>query len=151
MAHPQAARAGSLVVILLVRHGRAGNRGGSGGDDSLRPLDGKGRRQAAALAELLAAYPVTRILTSPYVRCAQTVEPLAQRLGVAAEQRSELGEGTPPGPVRDLLASLDGSTAVVCTHGDIIADLIGPAREAKKGSVWVLDGPGLEPVDYLKT
>jgi phosphohistidine phosphatase SixA len=138
-------------VILLVRHGRAGKRGGSGGDDSLRPLDGKGRRQAATLADILAAYPVTRVLTSPYLRCVQTVEPLALRLGIAAEQRGELAEGTPPGPVRDLLSALQGATAVVCTHGDIIAELIGPGREAKKGSVWVLDGAGLDPVEYLKT
>jgi len=137
-------------VILLVRHGRAGKRGAGGGDDSLRPLDDKGRRQAAALADMLAAYPVTRVLTSPFVRCAQTVEPLARRLGIAAEERGELAEGTPPGPVRDLLASLDGATAVVCTHGDIIAELIGPGREAKKGSVWVLEGAQLDPVEYLK-
>jgi phosphohistidine phosphatase SixA len=138
-------------VILLVRHGRAGKRGGSSVDDSLRPLDGKGRRQAATLADMLAAYPVTRVLTSPYTRCVQTVEPLALRLNLAPERREELAEGTPPGPVRDLLASLDGGAAVVCTHGDIIAELIGPGREAKKGSVWVLDGAGLDPVEYLKT
>ena len=150
MADTEAARARSLVVILLVRHGRAGKRGAGGGDDSLRPLDDKGRRQAAALADMLAAYPVTRVLTSPFVRCAQTVEPLARRLGIAAEERGELAEGTPPGPVRDLLASLDGATAVVCTHGDIIAELIGPGREAKKGSVWVLEGAQLDPVEYLK-
>ena len=149
MAHARAARARGLVVILLVRHGRAGKRGESGGDDSLRPLDGRGRRQAATLAELLAAYPVTRVLTSPYLRCAQTIEPLALRLGIAAELREELAEGMPPGPVRDLLTSLDGRTAVACTHGDVIAELIGPGREAKKGSVWVLEGPRLDPVEYL--
>lgn len=138
-------------MILLVRHGRAGKRGQSGGDDSMRPLDTKGRSQAAALPDLLAAYPVTRVLTSPYIRCVQTVDPLARRLGVEIEQRLELAEGTPPRPVRDLLASLAGETAAVCTHGDIIAELIGPGREAKKGSVWVLDGPALDPVEYLKS
>ncbi|HEX2586689.1 MAG TPA: phosphoglycerate mutase family protein, partial [Gaiellales bacterium] len=116
-----------------------------------RPLDKKGRKQAKRLVDVLAGARIDRIVSSPYLRCVQTVEPLALRLGIAAEQRGELAEGTPPGPVRDLLAALDGATAVVCTHGDIIAELIGPGREAKKGSVWVLDGAGLDPVEYLKT
>ena len=136
-------------MILLVRHGRAGKRGQSGVDDSVRPLDGRGRRQAAALPDLLAAYPVERVLTSPYTRCVQTVEPLAQLLGVEIEQRGELAEGTPVASVRDLLASLNGQTVAACTHGDIIAELIGPGREAKKGSVWVLADAGLVPVEYL--
>jgi phosphohistidine phosphatase SixA len=137
-------------VILLVRHGRAGRRGASGGDDRLRPLDGKGRRQAARLPDLLSGYPIRRVLSSPFTRCVQTVEPLAARLGVAVEQRDHLGEGTGPEDVRALLASLD-ETAVACTHGDVIAALVGPGREAKKGSVWVLDGHGLAPVRYLTT
>ena len=134
-------------MILLVRHGRAGKRG-QVGEDSLRPLDGRGRRQAAALPDLLAAYPVARVLTSPYTRCVQTVEPLAQRLGLEVEQHAELAEGATLGAVRDLLTSLDGQTVAACTHGDIIAELIGPGREAKKGSVWVLDA-ALAPVEYL--
>jgi phosphohistidine phosphatase SixA len=135
-------------VILLVRHGRAGKRG-QNTKDRLRPLDGKGRRQAAALPDMLAAHPVSRVLTSPYTRCVETIEPLAARLGIEIEQRDELAEGTPPATVRDLLGSLDGETAAVCTHGDIIAELLGPGREAKKGSVWVLEGAGLSPVEYL--
>ena len=137
-------------MILLVRHAHAGKRGKFGGDDSLRPLDGRGRKQAAALPDLLAAYPVARVLTSRYTRCMQTVEPLALRLGVEMEQRPELGEGTPVAEVRELLTSLEGQTVAACTHGDIIAELIGPGREARKGSVWVLDGAGLDPVQYLR-
>jgi 8-oxo-dGTP diphosphatase len=136
-------------VILLVRHGRAGKRGQSAGDDRLRPLDGKGRRQAARLPDMLAAYPLTRILSSPYTRCIETVEPLSGRLGVPVEQRDELAEGASVLIVRDLLTSLADATVAACTHGDVIAELIGPGREAKKGSVWVLDGAGLSPVEYL--
>jgi 8-oxo-dGTP diphosphatase len=136
-------------VILLVRHGRAGKRGHSS-DDRLRPLDDKGRRQAARLPDLLTPYAVARVLSSPFTRCLQTVEPLAARLGVAVEQCDALGEGTPADVARDLLASI-GETAVACTHGDVIAALIGPGREAKKGSVWVLDGTGLAPIEYMKS
>ena len=55
-------------MILLIRHGRAGKRSAWAGDDSLRPLDTKGRRQAAALPALLAGFGIERILSSPYRR-----------------------------------------------------------------------------------
>ena len=36
------------MIVLLVRHARAGDRSEWEGDDRLRPLDKKGRRQAKA-------------------------------------------------------------------------------------------------------
>jgi phosphohistidine phosphatase SixA len=144
-------RPGSLVVMLVVRHGRAGKRGQAGGDDSGRRLDGRGRRQALALSELLAGYPVDRILSSPYARCLETVGPLASRLDLELEPRGELAEGASAAAVRGLIAELGRSGAVLCTHGDVIAELIGPGRKAGKGSVWVLDGDDLRPVEYLET
>ena len=62
------------------------------GDDRLRPLDERGRRQAEALVDALAAFPITRIFSSPYDRCVQTVEPLAAQRGLPVELREELGE-----------------------------------------------------------
>jgi 8-oxo-(d)GTP phosphatase len=135
------------MAILLVRHGRAGKRG-THADDTVRPLDKKGRKQAKRLAEMLSGRPVNRILSSPYTRCVQTVEPLAERLGIEIEPREELAEGAPPSAVEALVESLkdaDGDV-VLCTHGDVIANLIGVDRPARKGSVWILDP---EPVDYV--
>jgi 8-oxo-dGTP diphosphatase len=135
-------------VILLLRHARAGRSGQAGPDDSLRPLDEKGRRQARALPELLAAYEIRRILTSPFARCLETVEPLSAALGIAVEQRAELAEGAGDEADR-LVTSLDDG-ALVCTHGDVIARLIGSGRRAHKGSVWLLQPYTLEPVEYLR-
>jgi 8-oxo-dGTP diphosphatase len=42
------------VTLVLVRHGSAGDADTWEGDDRLRPLDGKGRKQAARLVEVLA-------------------------------------------------------------------------------------------------
>jgi phosphohistidine phosphatase SixA len=137
-------------VILLVRHGRAGRRGSAGADDSLRPLDEKGRRQAAALAAALSERPLERIISSPFVRCVETIEPLARAAGLTIELRDELAEGASAGDARGLIAEVNGQEAALCSHGDVIAELIGHHRQAKKGSVWLLDPENdLTPVGYL--
>lgn len=139
------------MAILLLRHATAGSRSRWKGVDELRPLDKRGRRQAERLVESLADYRTTRVVTSPYVRCVQTVEPLAARLQLRVEARDELGEGTGPAAVRALLEELREETPVVCTHGDVILGLIGRERVAKKGSTWILepDGAGFAPAVYL--
>ena len=92
------------MIGVFVRHARAGDREKWEGDDRLRPLDRKGRRQAEGLVELLAEYPIERLLSSPYLRCVQSFEPLAQARGLEIEQVAELGEGSSarggPAPAR---------------------------------------------------
>lgn len=137
------------MTVLLLRHAVAGH-GTDAPDDHLRPLDERGRRQADRLPDALAGYDVQRVLTSPYVRCRQTVEPLAGSLGLPIEERPELAEGSTAEDVLDLVRSLDGETAVLCTHGDVVSEVLG--EESKKGSTWVLevgqDG-SLERRDYI--
>ena len=137
-------------MILLIRHGRAGKRSAWAGEDSLRPLDARGRKQAAALPRLLAGFGIERILSSPYRRCAETVEPLAADLHLDVEQRAELAEGADAADVRRLLNEVGRTTVALCTHGDVIAGLIGAERKAEKGSVWVLEAAHLSPVQYLR-
>jgi 8-oxo-dGTP diphosphatase len=137
------------MTVLLLRHAVAGH-GTDAPDDHLRPLDERGRRQADRLRDALAGYDVQHVLTSPYVRCRQTVEPLAGSLGLPIEERPELAEGSTAEDVLDLVRSLDGETAVLCTHGDVVSEVLG--EESKKGSTWVLevgqDG-SLERRDYI--
>src|SRR5581483_1953225 len=125
--------------VLLVRHARAGDRAGWAGDDRLRPLDRRGRRQAEALAPLLAERGVTRLLSSPYVRCVQTFVPAAAALGLELERTDALAEGARGEDVLRLLRSVEGGVPALSTHGDVIAELLGPDAEAKKGSFWELD------------
>lgn len=137
--------------ILLLRHGTAGDRKKWKGDDKLRPLDERGRLQALELAELLSPYPIKRILSSPHVRCVQTVLPLAGRLGLQIETVEELAEGATADEVRRLMDSLSGELSLLCTHGDVIEAVLGPGVLNKKGGVWVFknkDG-SLEPAGYL--
>jgi 8-oxo-(d)GTP phosphatase len=124
------------MSVLLVRHAAAG-KSTSAPDDHLRPLDKRGRAQADGLLDALAPYGVRRILTSPYVRCRQTVEPLSRALGLPIEDVSELVEGSTAEDVLRLVKSLDAETVVLCTHGDVVHELLG--EESKKGSTWVLE------------
>jgi Histidine phosphatase superfamily (branch 1) len=125
---------------LLVRHADAGDRRAWSGPDELRPLDRSGRRQAAALAELLAPLAPRRIVSSPAVRCRETVEPLAAALGLPVEESDALAEGAPRDPVRALLAAADRPALSV--HGDLFPDLLGGRTCRKAGAVVVrVDGP----------
>jgi 8-oxo-(d)GTP phosphatase len=125
------------MLAVLVRHGTAGDRAKWDGDDRLRPLDDRGRRQAAALPAALADVPVRRILTSPYVRCVQTVEPLGAALGIEVEETPALAEGVARADVMPLIATT-GAGTVLCTHGDVCHELVG-RRRTPKGSAWVID------------
>jgi 8-oxo-dGTP diphosphatase len=120
------------VTSVLLRHASAGDRGDWHGDDRLRPLDARGRRQAATLVELLGPIDVRRVVSSPYVRCVATVEPLAAALGLPLEVDDRLAEGSGRA-ARELLQE-DG--VVACTHGDIVEDVLG--RGLKKGAGVVL-------------
>jgi phosphohistidine phosphatase SixA len=120
------------MSVIVLRHASAGDRTEWHGDDRLRPLDKRGRKQAERLREVLLAHDVRRVLSSPYLRCTQTVAPL----GLDIETDDRLAEGASPEGTLDLLADLDG--AVACTHGDVIEGLLG--RSLRKGGAVVLDG-----------
>ena len=122
--------------MLLIRHARAGERAEWEGDDRLRPLDDRGWQQAEKLVELLAEFPVERILSSPYDRCVQTVEPLARARGLAIELREELGEELQDGDGMKLVRSLLGDDVAACCHGGL-SDILAGERQ-KKGEVFVL-------------
>ena len=133
-------------TFYLVRHGAAGERGAWEGDDRLRPLSGKGRRQAAGLVEILSTRGIEAIFSSPYVRCVQTVQPLADATGLEIVEHPALAEGEGGKASRDLLRELIGTNAVLCSHGDVIPAAmewminkgmaLKSAFDCKKGSTW---------------
>jgi broad specificity phosphatase PhoE len=137
------------MTILLVRHGRAGKAKEWHGDDRLRPLDERGRGQAEGLVDLLGGYDPTVILSSGALRCVQTVEPLAGALGKGVGEKDELAEGAAADDVLSLASRLPDDVVVLCTHGDVIQEVLG--EESAKGSTWVLrlQGAELTRVEYL--
>jgi phosphohistidine phosphatase SixA len=138
-------------MLYLVRHAKAGSRRNWKGEDRLRPLSPAGQRQARALATQLVGRGVKSLISSPYVRCIETLQPTAHAIGAPVTTEECLGEGRSYVEVLELMASLpDG--AVLCSHGDVIPDTIAAlerrgceftsAPEWRKASVWVLDRNG---------
>jgi 8-oxo-dGTP diphosphatase len=125
------------VSLLLIRHASAGDRDEWVGDDRRRPLDKKGRKQADRLVELLAAYRVDRLLSSPADRCVQTVEPDARTRGLTVEIREELAEENQGTEGAELVRSLSHEAAAVSCHGGLSEVLVGEGQ--KKGEAIVLE------------
>lgn len=138
--------------LYIVRHAHAGSRSRWNGDDRLRPLSEKGRRQTAVITQLLADAGVQRLLSSPFVRCIETLRPAAAQVGVTLDSDPRLAEGAGYEGAWPLLNDVlvSGETAAVCSHGDVIpAMLRGLAADGvafhepllwPKASVWVVTG-----------
>ena len=93
-----------MSQLYLVRHAKAGERRLWKGDDIDRPLSKKGWKQAELVSKRLAKLDPELVCSSPYVRCVQTLEPLATRLGTTVEIDQRLCEDEPVAPVLELLA-----------------------------------------------
>ncbi|MGZ8607389.1 MAG: NUDIX hydrolase [Actinomycetota bacterium] len=142
-------RVAGEATAYLVRHGKSGARSAWTEDDRLRPLSKAGRRQADALVTAFRGLDVERVVSSPYVRCVQTVRPLALDRGLPVETSDALAEGAAPEQALALLEEAVRTPTVFCAHGDIVpavvlhlaergAELEGE-RDWKKGSVWALE------------
>ncbi|OZC66649.1 phosphoglycerate mutase [Rhodococcus sp. 06-462-5] len=82
------------MTVILLRHGRStSNTAGTlAGRSAGVELDDRGREQAQAVADRLGDLPVAEIVRSPLLRCEQTVEPLAAKLGLAPVVEDRLVE-----------------------------------------------------------
>ncbi|MET3803840.1 8-oxo-dGTP diphosphatase [Nakamurella sp. UYEF19] len=149
-----------LTGVLLVRHARAGHRESFEGNDTDRPLDAKGRKQAQALVSHLMPFGPGSVHSAPVERCLATVAPLARALGVTVEMEPLLAEDAyrddPAGARRRLveLATAQsipptGSSAPVASSGILVAGRPGGAgppaagpRSGKDGGVAPFTGGG---------
>ena len=148
-------------MLYLVRHGDAGDKRAWRGDDRDRPLSETGRREAAGLVALLRGHPVGAIVSSPALRCSQTVQPLAaaRRLPVQLDQLLEVDHDTDRVLARLFASGRDD--VVWCTHGELIGVLLERLRRGgapisrqaawPKGSVWLLElaGGAVRAASYL--
>ena len=140
------------MLLLLVRHGYAGSKQHWRGDDRLRPLTQRGLAQAEALQHLLAPFAPKRIVSSPYVRCVQTVTPLSKELGLHIERTKRLvpSAGTSAESYVRRVSRDESGTVVLCTHGEVVhalqeelpksfSQLFDGGVPREKGSVWILE------------
>ncbi|SDP46134.1 8-oxo-dGTP diphosphatase [Pedococcus dokdonensis] len=127
----RADNAGTLTTwpLALVRHARAVGRGSWHDDDQLRPLDAVGRARAEALSGLLAAYGIRRLVSSPSLRCTDTLRPYAAQLGAALRTKDGLSEegyaAEPARAARHLERLVErGTPAALCSHGPVLPELL---------------------------
>lgn len=134
-------------LIHAVRHAHAGDPAAWTLADALRPLSERGCGQAERLVGHLGVSPAA-IYSSPSVRCVATVVPLALAHQLQIETLAELAEGSTAAAMLERVGAVGRSPVVVCTHGDVLAGLLGlllsagihlPSTRAEKGSTWTVE------------
>ncbi|NVN53962.1 bifunctional NUDIX hydrolase/histidine phosphatase family protein [Mycolicibacterium hippocampi] len=144
-------------TVMIVRHATAGSRTRYKGDDRQRPLDKHGRAQAESLVGQLLSFGAGELFAADRVRCQQTLDPLAEELGVEIRSEPALTEeayadNRKAGRQRILEIADATTNPVICTQGKVIPDLIAWWCESdgvrpdksrnRKGSTWVLSLAG---------
>jgi 8-oxo-dGTP diphosphatase len=132
-------------ALAVLRHGKARSRKAWRKDDRKRPLLVAGTAQARAAVPLLAAYGVSRVVTSSSTRCADTVAPYAELSGWPVTSTDGLSEED--ATAESVLEVVDDrmhadEDAVLCTHRPVLPavyDAIGiPAESQPTGSLVVV-------------
>jgi 8-oxo-dGTP diphosphatase len=154
------------VPLILVRHASAGDKDDWAGDDLQRPLDDEGAQDALRLAGLLACFaPSARVISSPALRCVETMRPYAAGFGGCVEAEAALAVPGRAGDFsltrtdsgetlrqlfRDLVAA--GRPTVVCLHRENLptalaaacsalgapSPVMDPDQSLPKGGFWVV-------------
>jgi 8-oxo-(d)GTP phosphatase len=151
-------------LVLFVRHAYAGERGDWPAPDSVRPLDDTGQTQAKTLADLLALFQPTRLVSASPRRCVQTLAPLAKLVDLPIEVESvfdETAHERDPAAAATRLPTLArlSPVTVVCSQGLVIKETMpritgrGTVTEyaTPKATGWVLpySAGGLLAVDRV--
>ncbi|GAB3582022.1 NUDIX hydrolase [Calidifontibacter terrae] len=127
--------------LLIVRHADAVARSEWDCDDRTRPLSQAGATRAEEVAGLLAAYAPTRLITSPAVRCTDTIGPYAAAAGIAPSLKfaiSEEGFAQDPRKVVRRMAKVfeAAEPTVLCSHRPLLPTmLLQAAGHAVPGSL----------------
>ncbi len=133
-------------VRLLVRHADAGSRRMWTGRDGWRQLSPRGREQALDLVTRLDGTPIRHVLSSPSLRCRQTVTPIARKLGVRVESCPLLRVDAEPGALARYLRRPETRYALLCTHRETLLALF--ALYAAGGPRYI---DGIVPMDMAAT
>ncbi|MCL4449467.1 MAG: histidine phosphatase family protein [Actinobacteria bacterium] len=136
------------MKVYLVRHALAVDQFVFKGDDERRPLTEKGKTQAQGLVALLDNIKFRSLLSSPALRCIETLEPLAKYKGAKIDIQPLLGLSAQPDDTLGYLVTLKHNV-VACSHGENILGILeflfsqkvaGVDKvRARKGSVWLLE------------
>ncbi len=136
------------MTLYIVRHAKAGKRSEWDGPDTLRPLSDKGWEQAQAIAKKLIELKPIALISSPAVRCMQTLEPLSEAMKIKIVADERLFEDGDVAKMIELLEAAQDST-VISSHGDMIPEAIkilqrrgmeiNSKPDWRKATVWVVE------------
>ena len=147
-------------MFVLVRHAHAVSKRTWKRDDGQRPLSERGFQQASALVDALSAVRTQRLLSSPLLRCRQTLEPLARRSRIPIEETPLLAPDADAVLLSLLTQDSRTADAVLCTHGETFVALFKhwqshgrlrlglpiekiDKRIAQKSGAWIMEDDGV--------
>jgi phosphohistidine phosphatase len=139
-----------MTTLFLLRHAHAGDPERWSGDDDVRPLSDKGRRQSERVARLLVAADEAPdlLVTSPRVRAAETAQIVGAALGVPVVEDRRLVGPLYAEEVQDILAAA-GPAERPCLVGhdpdfsSLLGELLGVAAiPMRKGALARIDFEG---------
>ncbi|HSX67350.1 NUDIX hydrolase [Nocardioides sp.] len=130
-------------TLIVLRHGRARARSRWRADDRFRPLLKIGEHQADRLVPLLAAYDVTRLVSSSSTRCVTTLVPYADATGrrVVADDGLSEEQATDAGVASRIRHLVEAARrTVVCSHRPVLPKVFDALG---------LEDPRLEPGEMV--
>jgi 8-oxo-dGTP diphosphatase len=105
---------------------------------------------------LLRAFAPKRVITSPWVRCFNTVQPYAKKYRLTVIERSQLSElGNKKGPrrtknvVNDVIE--EGKSAVICSHRPALPTILASLSPlaGKDLARWIEEAASLKPAEMI--
>jgi 8-oxo-dGTP diphosphatase len=123
----------TTTPLILVRHAKAMDRKDWSRKDTARPLNSRGRRQASLLVPMLAAYGITRLVSSTSRRCLSTLLPYAHRQELPVDAFDQLAEedgADDAKGVAKLISTIRGETlttgqpTAICVHRPVLPHIL---------------------------
>ncbi len=145
-----------MSVFYFIRHAKAGSRGHWQGDDRARPLSKKGKKQAEGLVDVFKPIKLSAIYSSPFLRCVQTVEPLAADRALEIQETPALAEGRGLRGAFEFMSDPRLDEVALGSHGDMVWELVEDLVRRRvirpgeggyaKGSTWMVEVEAGKPM-----
>lgn len=143
--------------IILLRHAKAKPRSSWTLAEGDRTLVASGQRQAKAVARLLKAWSPKRALTSPWVRCVQTLKPYVKEVAPKVKQIEALTEAAHKRHPKKAAAIADNvfdkrKPVIICTHRPVLPTLLKsfmPHMSEERARLLPTSDPYLSPGEII--
>jgi 8-oxo-dGTP diphosphatase len=151
-------QAGELETraLVILRHALATPRTEWKGQESKRPLLPEGRQQAKRLVSLIGAFGPKRLVTSPWKRCEQTIEPYAKagkKKIIERSQFTELSSKLTPRKTKVAVEAIfdQSKSALLCSHRPALPTITQTLANYAKASIKeeILAATTLNPAEFV--